>query len=136
MRRGPVRVVMGALLVAMFLASVDQTIVATGLPTIVGEFQRADRYAWVITTYLLAETAFTPIFGKAGDLYGRKRVLQVAIVVFLAGSCCARLLIRCGSWWPSGPCRVPGPAGSSRPPWEWWRISSHPGSGDATRAHT
>ncbi|NGM13552.1 MDR family MFS transporter [Verrucosispora sioxanthis] len=86
MRRGPVRVVMGALLVAMFLASVDQTIVATGLPTIVGEFQRADRYAWVITTYLLAETAFTPIFGKAGDLYGRKRVLQVAIVVFLAGS--------------------------------------------------
>ncbi|MFY1702909.1 MDR family MFS transporter [Micromonospora sp. WMMA1923] len=81
-----IRVVMGALLVAMFLASVDQTIVATGLPTIVGEFQRADRYAWVVTAYLLAETAFTPIFGKAGDLYGRKRILQFAIVVFLAGS--------------------------------------------------
>ncbi|RFS45623.1 MFS transporter [Micromonospora craniellae] len=86
MTRGTVRLVMGALLVAMLLASVDQTIVATGLPTIVGEFQRADRYAWVITAYLLAETAFTPIFGKAGDLYGRKRVLQVAVVVFLVGS--------------------------------------------------
>jgi EmrB/QacA subfamily drug resistance transporter len=79
-------VVMSGLMLAMFLASLDQTIVATALPTIVGDFHRLDLYPWVVTAYLLTSTASTPLFGKAGDLYGRKRVLQVAIVIFLAGS--------------------------------------------------
>jgi MFS family permease len=79
-------VIMSGLLLGMFLASLDQTIVSTALPTIVGDFHRSDLLSWVITAYLLASTASTPLWGKAGDLYGRKRVFQLAIVVFLLGS--------------------------------------------------
>ena len=79
-------VIMSGLMMGMFLASLDQTIVSTALPTIVGDFHRSDLLSWVITAYLLASTASTPLWGKAGDLYGRKRVFQLAIVVFLAGS--------------------------------------------------
>ena len=77
---------MSGLMLGMFLASLDQTIVSTALPTIVGDFHRSDLLSWVITAYLLASTASTPLWGKAGDLYGRKRVFQLAIVVFLVGS--------------------------------------------------
>jgi EmrB/QacA subfamily drug resistance transporter len=79
-------VIMSGLMLGMFLAALDQTIVSTALPTIVGDFHRSDLLTWVITAYLLASTASTPIWGKAGDLYGRKRVFQLAIVVFLIGS--------------------------------------------------
>ncbi|MGX7677756.1 MDR family MFS transporter [Jatrophihabitans sp. DSM 45814] len=79
-------VVMSGLMLGMFLASLDQTIVSTALPTIVGDFHRSDLLSWVITAYLLASTASTPLWGKAGDLYGRKRVFQLAIVVFLIAS--------------------------------------------------
>jgi EmrB/QacA subfamily drug resistance transporter len=79
-------VIMSGLMLGLFLASLDQTIVSTALPTIVGDFHRSDLLSWVITAYLLASTASTPLWGKAGDLYGRKRVLQLAIVVFLVGS--------------------------------------------------
>jgi EmrB/QacA subfamily drug resistance transporter len=79
-------VIMSGLMMGMFLASLDQTIVSTALPTIVGDFHRSDLLSWVITAYLLASTASTPLWGKAGDLYGRKRVFQLAIVVFLVGS--------------------------------------------------
>ena len=78
--------IMSGLMLGMFLASLDQTIVATALPTIVGDFHRSDLLSWVITAYLLASTASTPLWGKAGDLYGRKRVFQLAIVVFLVAS--------------------------------------------------
>jgi EmrB/QacA subfamily drug resistance transporter len=78
--------IMSGLMLGMFLASLDQTIVSTALPTIVGDFHRSDLLSWVITAYLLASTATTPLWGKAGDLYGRKRVFQLAIVVFLVGS--------------------------------------------------
>src|ERR1044072_9235989 len=81
-----VLVVFGGLLFVMLLAALDSTIVATALPTIVGEFGGLDHLSWVVTAYLLAQTIVTPIYGKLGDLYGRKRVLQVAIVVFLIGS--------------------------------------------------
>lgn len=81
-------VIMSGLMLGMFLASLDQTIVSTALPTIVGDFHRSDLLSWVITAYLLASTASTPLWGKAGDLYGRKRVFQLAIVVFLIGSVC------------------------------------------------
>jgi EmrB/QacA subfamily drug resistance transporter len=74
------------LLLSMLLAALDQTIVATALPSIVGELNGLDHIAWVITAYLLAATIGLPIYGKAGDLYGRKAVLVFAIATFLTGS--------------------------------------------------
>ncbi len=81
-----VRLVFGGLLLVMLLAALDSTIVSTALPTIVGEFGGLERLSWVVTAYLLAQTVVTPLYGKLGDLYGRKRVLQVGVVIFLAGS--------------------------------------------------
>jgi EmrB/QacA subfamily drug resistance transporter len=78
--------VMSGLMLGLFLAALDQTIVSTALPTIVGDFHRSNLLSWVITAYLLASTASTPLWGKTGDLYGRKRVFQLAIVVFLVAS--------------------------------------------------
>ncbi|RMI33082.1 DHA2 family efflux MFS transporter permease subunit [Streptomyces triticirhizae] len=77
---------MGALLLGLFLAALDQTIVATALPTIVGDLGGLDHLSWVVTAYLLAATAATPLWGKLGDSFGRKRLFQLAIVIFLAGS--------------------------------------------------
>ena len=85
-QKSRILVVIGALMLTMLLAALDQTIVSTALPTIVGDFHRSDLLSWVITAYLLASTATTPLWGKAGDLYGRKRVFQLAIVIFLVGS--------------------------------------------------
>jgi EmrB/QacA subfamily drug resistance transporter len=70
----------------MVLASLDGTIVSTALPTIVGDLGGFDLFAWVVTVYLLASTVSTPLYGKLGDLYGRKRLFQFAIVLFLVGS--------------------------------------------------
>ncbi|HJR65870.1 MAG TPA: MDR family MFS transporter [Gemmatimonadaceae bacterium] len=83
---GRVLVVFSGLLLAMLLAALDQTIVATALPTIVGELGRFERLSWVVTSYLLAQTVVTPLYGKLGDLYGRKSVLQTAVIIFLVGS--------------------------------------------------
>src|SRR3954467_14183449 len=74
------------LLLAMLLASLDQTIVSTALPTIVGELGGIDQLSWVVTAYMLAATVTIPLWGRVSDLYGRKRLFQAAIVVFLAGS--------------------------------------------------
>ena len=79
-------VVLGALMLVMLLASLDQTIVSTALPTIVGDLGGLEHISWVVTAYLLAITVVTPLYGKLGDLYGRKRVLQGALVLFLVGS--------------------------------------------------
>ena len=79
-------VVVGGLMLVLLLAALDSTIVATALPTIVGELGGLERLAWVVTAYLLAQTVVTPLYGKLGDLYGRKRVLQSAVLVFLLGS--------------------------------------------------
>src|SRR6478735_8671555 len=81
-----VGLVIGALLLVMLLASLDQTIVSTALPTIVGDLGGLDHISWVVTSYLLAVTIVTPLYGKLGDLYGRKLVLQGALVIFLVGS--------------------------------------------------
>jgi EmrB/QacA subfamily drug resistance transporter len=70
----------------LLLASLDQTIVSTALPTIVGELGGVQHLSWVVTSYLLASTVSGPVYGKLGDLYGRKIVLQSAIVIFLVGS--------------------------------------------------
>jgi len=86
-RTGPsVRVVFAGLMLVMLMASLDQTIVATALPTIVGDLGGLDQLSWVVTAYLLAQTVVTPLYGKLGDLVGRKVVLQFALVVFLIGS--------------------------------------------------
>jgi EmrB/QacA subfamily drug resistance transporter len=74
------------LLLVLLLASLDQTIVSTALPTIVGDLGGLSHISWVVTAYLLAITAVTPLYGKLGDLYGRKVVLQGALVLFLVGS--------------------------------------------------
>jgi EmrB/QacA subfamily drug resistance transporter len=79
-------VVFGGLMLVLLMAALDQTIVATALPTIVGDLGGLDQISWVVTAYLLAQTAVTPLYGKLGDLYGRKIVLQVALVLFLIGS--------------------------------------------------
>src|SRR6266404_6648010 len=74
------------LVLAMLLAALDSTIVSTALPTIVSEMGGLEHLAWVVTGYLLAQTIVTPVYGKLGDLYGRKIVMQSAIVLFLIGS--------------------------------------------------
>ena len=84
--RRQVLVVFSGLMLGMLLAALDQTIVATALPTITGELGGLNHLSWVVTSYLLASTVSTPLYGKLGDLYGRKRLFQIAILVFLAGS--------------------------------------------------
>ncbi len=81
-----VRLVIGAVAVTLLLASLGQTIVSTALPTIVGQLGGLDHLTWVVIAYLLSSTVVAPIYGKLGDLYGRKIVLQTAIVIFLGGA--------------------------------------------------
>ncbi|MEV0225078.1 MFS transporter [Streptomyces sp. NPDC050704] len=84
-----VRMVFFALMLALLLAALEQMIVATALPKIVGELHGLDRMSWAITAYLLTSTIGLPVYGKSGDLYGRKGVFQFAIVVFVVGSALA-----------------------------------------------
>jgi EmrB/QacA subfamily drug resistance transporter len=81
-----VRVIFGGLMLVMLLAALDSTIVATALPTIVGDLGGLERLSWVTSAFLLGQTAVIPLYGKLGDQLGRKRVLQSAIVLFLVGS--------------------------------------------------
>ncbi|MGQ4367735.1 DHA2 family efflux MFS transporter permease subunit [Streptomyces violaceoruber] len=81
-----VLVSIGALLLGMLLAALDQTIVSTALPTIVSDLGGLEHLSWVVTAYLLAATAATPLWGKLGDQYGRKKLFQLAIGIFLVGS--------------------------------------------------
>jgi len=81
--------ILGALLLGMLLAALDQTIVSTALPTIVGDLHGGSHLAWVVTAYLLASTVSTPLWGKLGDQYGRKTFFQAAIVIFVVGSALA-----------------------------------------------
>jgi EmrB/QacA subfamily drug resistance transporter len=78
--------VLGGLMLGMLLAALDGTIVSTALPTIVGDLGGLTHLSWVVTAYMLASTASTPLYGKLGDLYGRKRLFQSAIIIFLIGS--------------------------------------------------
>src|SRR5213595_2203403 len=80
-----------ALMLGMFLAALDQTIVSTALPTIVGDLGGLNHLSWVVTSYLLASTISTPLYGKLGDMFGRKPLFLTAIVIFLAGSLLAGL---------------------------------------------
>ncbi|MHC5259847.1 DHA2 family efflux MFS transporter permease subunit [Streptomyces sp. UC4497] len=85
-KSGGVLVSIGALLLGMLLASLDQTIVSTALPTIVSDLGGLEHLSWVVTAYMLAATAATPLWGKLGDQYGRKKLFQLAIIIFLVGS--------------------------------------------------
>jgi EmrB/QacA subfamily drug resistance transporter len=84
--RGGLAVIYTALMLAILLAALDQTIVSTALPTIVGDLGGLSHLSWVVTAYLLASTASTPLWGKLGDQYGRKNLFLASIVIFLAGS--------------------------------------------------
>jgi EmrB/QacA subfamily drug resistance transporter len=84
-------VILGALMLGMILASLDQTIVATALPTIAGDLHGLNHLYWVVTAYLVTSTISTPLWGKLGDLYGRKKLFQASIIIFLAGSALAGL---------------------------------------------
>src|SRR5262245_60770993 len=90
-RTASLRTIFVALMLGMFLAALDETIVATALPTIVGDLGGLTHLSWVVTAYLLASTVSTPIYGKLGDMYGRKPVFMAAILIFLAGSMLAGL---------------------------------------------
>jgi MFS family permease len=105
-----IRLLFSALMLVMLLAALDQTIVSTALPTIVSELGGLEKLSWVVTAYLLSSTIVVPLYGKFGDLVGRKIVLQIAIVLFLLGSALCGLaqnmtqliLMRAGRWWPDG----------------------------------
>lgn len=81
-----IRLLFSALMLVMLLSALDQTIVSTALPTIVGDLGDLDKLSWVVTAYILTSTIVVPLYGKFGDLYGRKPVLQTAIILFLLGS--------------------------------------------------
>ncbi|MFD7233066.1 DHA2 family efflux MFS transporter permease subunit [Streptomyces sp. NPDC059881] len=84
--RRAVLVAISALLLGLLLAALDQTIVSTALPTIASELGGLEHLSWIVTAYILASTAATPLWGKLGDQYGRKKLFQAAIVIFLIGS--------------------------------------------------
>src|SRR3970040_2003261 len=79
-------IIYSGLMLGILLAALDQTIVATALPTIVGDLGGLNHLAWVVTAYLLTSNATTPLLGKLSDLYGRRGTFQAAIVIFLVGS--------------------------------------------------
>lgn len=84
--QGEVRAILLSLLLAMFLAALDQTIVATALPTIGRQFGDVENLSWVITAYLLSSTAVAPVFGSLADIYGRRVMIIVSLSLFVAGS--------------------------------------------------
>src|SRR2546429_1412134 len=84
--RREVLIILPGLLLAIMLAMLDQLVVSTALPRIVGDLGGVTHLSWVVTSYVLASTVTTPLYGKLGDMYGRKRWLMIAIVIFLAGS--------------------------------------------------
>lgn len=81
-----IMVIMSALMLVMLLAALDQTIVSTALPKIAADLQGLSKLSWVATAYLLTSAITTPIYGKISDLFGRKKIFQIAIVIFVIGS--------------------------------------------------
>ena len=86
-------VVFVLLLTALFMATLDNQIVSTALPTIVGEFGELERFGWIGSAYLLASSAVMPLYGKLGDLFGRKYVIMAAVAIFTLGSLVCGLAI-------------------------------------------
>src|SRR3984885_10267829 len=86
-----IQIILSGLMLGMLLAALDQTIVSTALPRIVGDLGGLNHIAWITTAYLLASTVTPSIWGKMGELLGRKKLFQLAIVIFLIGSALAGL---------------------------------------------
>ena len=86
---GSIRLVIGSIAALLLLASLDQTIVSTALPTIVAELGALEHLSWVVTAYILASTVSAPLYGKLGDLYGRRNMVFVSVGLFLLGSALA-----------------------------------------------
>ena len=84
--QGEARTILMSLMLTMFLAALDQTIVATALPTIGRQFEDVSRLSWVITAYLLASTAVAPVFGTLSDIYGRRATIIASMSLFIVGS--------------------------------------------------
>ena len=100
-------IVLPGLLLTLIIAMLDQLVVSTALPRIVGDLGGLNHLAWVVTAYVLASTITTPLYGKLGDLYGRKRLLMIAIIIFLIGSALSGL---CAHHGPAHRVpRAPGP---------------------------
>ncbi|SFK74377.1 drug resistance transporter, EmrB/QacA subfamily [Paenibacillus sp. 1_12] len=85
-KKSNVRLTIVGLMLGLLLASLDQTIVSTAMPTIVGEFGGLDKFVWVFSAYLIANVVSMPIFGKLSDMYGRKKFFLLGLVVFMVGS--------------------------------------------------
>ena len=92
--RRQILLIIGALMCGMLLAALDQTIVSTALPTIVGDLKGGSHIAWVVTAYLLASTVTVPLYGKLGDKYGRRPLFLLAIAIFLVGSALCSSVLR------------------------------------------
>ena len=92
--RRQINLVFGTVMLGMLLAALDQTIVSTALPTIVGDLGGGSHVSWVVTSYLITDTIATVLAGKFGDLFGRKLVFQVSAAIFVVASimCAARRL--------------------------------------------
>src|ERR1700712_1272015 len=84
--RAQMNIIFVTILLGMLLSALDQTIVSTALPTIVGDLGGAGHMSWVVTAYMLAETISTVLAGKFGDLFGRKRIFQLSVLIFIVGS--------------------------------------------------
>src|SRR5438128_7152283 len=81
-----VRTIVLGIMLAMFLGALDQTIVATALPTIGRNFNDVENLSWVVTAYLITATAVTPLYGKLSDIHGRRVIMLIGILLFIAGS--------------------------------------------------
>jgi Major Facilitator Superfamily len=99
------------LILGMFLAALDQTIVATAIRTIADDLHGFSQQAWPTTAFLITSTISTPLYGKLSDIYGRRPLFLLAITVFIAGSALCGLASRCTSSQRSAPCRAWAPAG-------------------------
>jgi MFS family permease len=129
-------VIYSALMLALLLAALDQTIVATALPTIVSDLGGLSHLSWVITAYLLASTATTQVWGKLGDQYGRKYLFITAIVIFLIGSALSGLSQTMGELIAFRALQGSAAAASSCSPRPSWVTSSRLASGASTRARS
>jgi MFS family permease len=126
--------VFAALMLAALLAALDQTIVSTALPTIAGDLGGLAHLPWIITAYMLTATLVTPIYGKLGDLFGRRATLQSAIVLFLFGSALCGFSQNLVQLPASEPCKAWAAAACWLRSWRRSAICFRRGSADATKA--
>jgi hypothetical protein len=130
--RRQVLIVLPGLLLAILLAMLDQLIVGTALPRIVGSLGGVTHLSWVVTAYILASTVTTPFYGKLGDMYGRKKLFVTAIVIFLSAQRCLACRRRWHSSSCSAHCRALARAASWSALWRRWATSCRRASAAGT----